>query len=114
MLSTTLSDRGDDAHLDLVFRALGDATRRGILKRLADGPAIVSELAQPFAMSLPAVGKHLRVLERAGLVRRRIDGRVHRCSLSASPLHGADEWLKHYRQFWEQTLDGLSRHFEKQ
>lgn len=101
-----------DERLDLVFRALGDRTRRRLLARLADGPARVTELAQPFDISLPAIGKHLRVLERAGLVRRRIDGRVHHCSLSPVPLRDAEQWLSKYRRFWDETLDALARHFE--
>lgn len=102
----------DDTQLDQVFRALGDPTRRRILKRLAAGPAMVSELARPFDMTLPAVGKHLRVLERAGLVRRNIEGRIHRCSLHALPLRDAEQWLSHYRRFWDQTLKALAEHFE--
>lgn len=115
MLSTaTVVNAVAQERLDLVFRALGDQTRRGMLARLAKGPAIVSELARPFSMSLPAVGKHLRVLERAGLVRREIDGRIHNCSLSPLPLHDAEQWLDQYRQFWEGTLAALSDHFHDQ
>lgn len=113
MLSTaTRSDAVAEQRLDLVFRALGDRTRRSMLARLARGPAIVGELAQPFSMSLPAVGKHLKVLERAGLVRREIDGRIHHCSLSPLPLHEAEQWLDQYRRFWEGTLAALSDHFQ--
>ena len=113
MLSTASGADASAAHrLDLVFRALGDQTRRKMLSRLAVGPAIVSELAQPFSMSLPAVGKHLKVLERAGLVRREVDGRIHNCSLSPLPLHEAERWLDQYRQFWEGTLAALSDHFD--
>ncbi|MDH3694303.1 MAG: metalloregulator ArsR/SmtB family transcription factor [Gammaproteobacteria bacterium] len=99
-------------HLDLVFRALGDRTRRNLLSRLADGPAMVTELAEPFDMSLPAVGKHLRVLEKAGLVRRTVSGRVHQCSLNALPLKTAEQWLVDYQRFWEETLDGLIEHIQ--
>ena len=113
MLSTGLRNRApNDERLDLVFRALGDQTRRKMLARLAEGPAMVSELARPFDMSLPAVGKHLRVLERARLVSRAIDGRIHRCSLNPLPLHDAKQWLDRYRQFWEESLDALSNHFQ--
>ncbi|MEQ9562816.1 MAG: metalloregulator ArsR/SmtB family transcription factor, partial [Woeseiaceae bacterium] len=92
-----------DEQLDLVFRALGDRTRRKILSRLSTGSAMVTELAEPFDMSLPAVGKHLRVLENAGLVQRTINGRVHQCTLNASPMKDANEWLACYEQFWNET-----------
>ena len=72
----------------------------------------MTELARPFAMSLPAVSRHIRVLERAGLVRRAVDGRMHRCSLSPAPLASADQWLGHYRAFWEARLDSLARYVE--
>jgi len=99
--------------LDLIFRALGDQTRRALLARLAEKAAMVTELAQPFAMSLPAVSRHIRVLEKAGLVARTIDGRVHRCSLSATPLKEVEKWLQQYRRFWEGTLDSLARYVEE-
>jgi len=98
--------------LDLLFRALADQTRRALLARLMERPAMVTELAQPFAMSLPAVSRHIRVLEGAGLVRRKVDGRVHHCSLHAEPLKDIEAWLLHYRRFWEGTLDSLARHLE--
>jgi len=98
--------------LDLIFRALGDRTRRALLARLADKPAMVTELAQPFAMSLPAVSRHIRVLEKAGLVARTVDGRVHHCSLSATPLKDVELWLRQYRRFWEGTLESLARYVE--
>jgi DNA-binding transcriptional ArsR family regulator len=101
---------GREQQLDLLFRALGDQTRRSLLARLADKPAMVTELAEPFAMSLPAVSRHIRVLESAGLVRRAIDGRVHLCSLSAEPLKNVEVWLRQYRRFWEGTLDSLARY----
>ncbi|MEM9193575.1 MAG: metalloregulator ArsR/SmtB family transcription factor [Myxococcota bacterium] len=99
--------------LDLVFRALGDRTRRAILARLATEPANITELAEPFSMSLPAVSKHLRVLERAGLIARAIDGRVHRCSLNPKPLESAEGWIADYRGFWEGTLDALAEYVTK-
>lgn len=105
--SASAKSAASEEHLDLVFRALGDRTRRELLSQLAEGPAMVTELAQPFDMSLPAVGKHLRVLEKAGLVRRTIDGRVHRCSLNALPLRNAGQWLANYQRFWDETLDAL-------
>jgi DNA-binding transcriptional ArsR family regulator len=98
--------------LDATFAALSDATRRGILARLATGEASVTELAKPYDMSLPAVSKHLRVLESAGLVARSKDGRVHRCRLEAAPLKNAAIWIEHYRRFWEAQLDSLQRFLE--
>jgi len=100
------------AQLDRIFKALGDHTRREILNRLVEGPAPVGEIAEPFEMSLPAVGKHLRVLESAGLIVRQIDGRTHRCSLSPMALREADLWLAYYRPFWDQTLESLAAHFK--
>jgi DNA-binding transcriptional ArsR family regulator len=79
-----------------------------MLARLVGAPASIGELAQPFAMSLPAVSKHLRVLERAGLVRRSIDGRVHRCFFEAAPLEAADEWIGRHRLLWEDALESLA------
>lgn len=73
---------------------------------------MITELAEPFAMSLPAVSRHIRVLEGAGLVRRAVDGRVHRCSLRAEPLKAVEEWLSHYRQSWEGKLEELARYVE--
>jgi DNA-binding transcriptional ArsR family regulator len=98
--------------LDSTFAALSDATRRGILARLAAGETSVSELAKPYDMTLPAVSKHLRVLESAGLVTRRKDGRVQRCSLVAEPMKSAADWIEHYRCFWEAQLDSLARYLE--
>jgi len=95
--------------LDATFAALSDATRRGILARLAQGEASVSDLAAPYDISLPGVSKHLRVLERAKLIARRKDGRIHRCRLVAEPMKDAAEWIERYRQFWEQQLDALAR-----
>jgi DNA-binding transcriptional ArsR family regulator len=99
--------------LDATFAALSDATRRGILARLALGEASVTDLADPYDMSLPAVSKHLRVLERAKLVERRKDGRVHRCRLIAEPMKGAADWIERYRKFWEQQFDSLARYLEE-
>jgi DNA-binding transcriptional ArsR family regulator len=95
------------ASLDAVFSALGDPTRREIVKRLAQGDASVSELAQPFEMSLPAVSKHLGVLEEAGLLTRHKDGRVRRCHLVAEPMRDALEWIASYGRFWEEQFDSL-------
>jgi DNA-binding transcriptional ArsR family regulator len=95
--------------LDATFAALSDATRRGILARLAQGEASVSDLAAPYEISLPGVSKHLRVLERAKLIARRKDGRVNRCRLIAEPMKDAAEWIEPYRQFWEEQFDALAR-----
>jgi DNA-binding transcriptional ArsR family regulator len=101
-----------DDRLDAVFHALGDRTRRSLLARLVARPAMVTELAKPFAMSLPAVSRHIRVLETAGLIARSVDGRVHQCSLAAGPLKSVEAWLSHYRRFWEGNLDALARFVE--
>jgi DNA-binding transcriptional ArsR family regulator len=97
-------------HLDATFAALADPTRRAILARLASGEASVAELAEPFAMSQPAISKHLKVLERAGLVSRGRDAQRRPRRLEAKPLEEATEWLERYRRFWEgnyQRLDAL-------
>ena len=96
--------------LDAVFSALADPTRRAILARLADGTRRVTDLAQPFEMSLPAVSKHLRVLEQAGLIGRTVRGRVHHCRLEAAAMKNAADWLEVYRRFWEQRLDSLAEY----
>src|SRR3954464_6031930 len=96
--------------LDATFAALADPTRRAILARLATGEASVTELAKPFAMTQPAISKHLRVLERAGLISRGRDAQRRPCRIEAQPLAEANEWLERYRQFWEgsfQRLDSL-------
>jgi DNA-binding transcriptional ArsR family regulator len=104
------SGAGAPGALDRTFGALSDATRRGILARLALGESSVSELAAPYEMSLPAVSKHLRVLENAGLVTRHKDGRVHRCRLIAEPMKDAADWIERYRMFWEEQFDALERY----
>ena len=109
---STSPQTADEQTLDRVFRALGDPTRRALLSRLADGPTTVSDLAEPFDMSLPAVSKHLRVLEHAGLLERRIDGRVHHCALSAEPLLDAQSFIRQYTEFWTESLSNLGRHFQ--
>ncbi len=98
--------------LDATFGALADPTRRAILARLARGEAMVTELAAPFAMSLPAISKHLRVLESAGLLLREINGRVHRCRLAAGPMKNAAAWIAQYRAFWESQFDALEKYLE--
>ncbi|MEO6525475.1 MAG: metalloregulator ArsR/SmtB family transcription factor [Gemmatimonadaceae bacterium] len=93
--------------MSIVFRALGDPTRRAILRRLAGGERTVGELAEPFDMSLAAASKHVKTLERAGLVRRRVEGRTHHCRLDATRLGQAQRWLAFYEQFWDEKLDAL-------
>ena len=100
--------------LDRTFSALSDGTRRRILEELSRGERSVTELAEPFDMSLPAVSKHLRVLERAGLLQRRIDGRVHRIRMDSGPLRQAVDWVQQHAVFWEQSLDALATYVEKQ
>ena len=101
-----------DDRLDAVFHALSDRTRRALLARLAREPAMITELAQPFDMSLPAVSRHIRVLEAAGLLTRSIDGRKHQCKLKMAPLASVEGWLAHYRRFWEKKLESLARYAE--
>jgi DNA-binding transcriptional ArsR family regulator len=93
--------------LNSTFAALADPTRRAILARLAKGQASVTELAEPFEMSLPAVSKHLKVLERAGLIARCREGQWRPCRLQAGRLKDADDWLEQYRRFWEESFDRL-------
>src|SRR4030081_304009 len=94
-------------HLDATFAALADPTRRAILARLASGEASVMELAEPFAMSQPAISKHLKVLERAGLISRSRDAQRRPCRLEPAPLAQATQWLERYRFFWEGSFDRL-------
>jgi DNA-binding transcriptional ArsR family regulator len=100
--------------LDATFSALSDPTRRAILARLAMSEATVGELAKPFDVSLPAISKHLRILEGAGLMAREKEGRIHRCRLVAAPLHDAAEWILFYRRFWEGSFDSLAEFLEKE
>jgi len=95
------------ARLDAVFHALADPTRRAMLRRLTDAPLSVGELAAPLSMSLAAASKHIKALERAGLVRRQVKGRTHLCRLEAQPLEAADSWLSFYRRFWTEQFDRL-------
>lgn len=96
--------------LDLIFQALADPTRRTILKNLSRSERAMSELAEPFEMSLVAVSKHVKVLERAGLVERRWDGNFSYISLKAQAMSKADDWLEYYRKFWESRLDALENY----
>jgi DNA-binding transcriptional ArsR family regulator len=99
--------------LSATFAALADPTRRAILARLSLGETSVSELAEPFELSLPAVSKHLKVLERAGLVARGREAQWRPCRIDAGPLREVADWLEHYRQFWEQRLDRLDAYLKE-
>jgi DNA-binding transcriptional ArsR family regulator len=99
--------------LDRTFAALADPTRRSILESLVAGHRCVTDLARPHRMSLPAISKHLRVLEKAGLVRRQRRGRVHELTLEAKPMQDAQRWIETYRQFWEASLDRLDTYLKE-
>jgi len=99
--------------LDHVFSALSDPTRRAIISQLAKGEFSIMELASPFDMSLPAVSKHVRILEDAGLLIRKKRGRVHYCHLNARPLRDAAQWLVFYQQFWDSKLDALANFLQE-
>lgn len=103
----------ETSRLDAVFRALGDPTRRRMLAELADGERTVGELAKPFDISLAAASKHIKTLERAGLIRREVRWRTHLCRLDPGPLAGAHEWLSFYERFWSGRLDVLERLLEE-
>lgn len=96
-----------EQELDETFAALAHPTRRDMVRRLGQGAATVSELAEPYHVSLAAISKHIQVLERAGLAQRRVSGRVHTISLNAAPLRSAAEWLAYQREFWADSLDAL-------
>ena len=100
-------------HLSSTFAALADPTRRAILARLALGETSVTELAEPFDMSLPAISKHLKVLERAGLVARGREAQWRPCRLEAGPLKDVSDWVEHYRVIWEQRLDRLDKYLRE-
>jgi DNA-binding transcriptional ArsR family regulator len=99
--------------LSATFAALADPTRRAILARLALGETSVTELAEPFEMSMPAISKHLKVLERAGLIARGREAQWRPCQLKAGPLKDAAGWLEHYRRFWEQSFDRLDAYLDE-
>ncbi len=99
--------------LSTTFAALADPTRRAILARLIAGDASVTELAEPFRMSMPAVSKHLKVLERAGLIARRRDAQWRPCRLEPAPLQEVDDWMSHYRRFWSESLDRLDAYLRE-
>ena len=97
-------------HLSTTFAALADPTRRAILARLVSGEASVTQLAEPFAMSMPAISKHLKVLEHAGLIARSRDAQWRPCQLDPAPLKDAADWLEHYRRFWEESFARLDKY----
>lgn len=98
------------SQLDTTFAALADPTRRAIVQRLTNGPATVTELARPFKVSLPAISKHLRILEQSGLLNRRKEGRIHHCQLNPLPLREVQAWLRWHQQFWDRQFDSLERY----
>lgn len=102
-----------ETELSAIFGALNDPIRREMLSRLAHGGMTVGELSQPFKVSKPAITKHLKTLETAGLIRRRIDGREHHCTLVAKPLSAISDWVKFYERFWTQKLDRLEAYLER-
>jgi DNA-binding transcriptional ArsR family regulator len=102
-----------EAKLDRTFSALADPTRRALLARLSAGESSVTALAEPFKCSLPAVSKHLKVLERAGLITRGRDAQWRPCRLKAAPLKDVADWVEHYRAFWEQSLDRLDAYLHE-
>jgi DNA-binding transcriptional ArsR family regulator len=110
---TTNASRPTPAELNGTFAALADPTRRAILARLARGEASVGDLARPFDISLPAISRHLRVLERARLIERRVDAQRRVCRLRAQPLRAAATWIERYRDFWEERLDDLAALLEE-
>jgi DNA-binding transcriptional ArsR family regulator len=107
VLAAILNHMVDESSLDAVFHALSDPTRRAMLRSLSRQHSSVGELAAPFHMSLAAASKHIKVLERAGLVQRQVHGRIHTCRLQAAPLHAGLEWMRHYERFWNERLDAL-------
>lgn len=99
--------------LDLTFAALSDPTRRAILSRLASGEASVTDLAKPFDMTLPAISKHLKVLQRAGLISQTREAQWRPCRLEAAPLKDASDWIEHYRRYWEESFDRLDEYLHE-
>jgi len=116
MTPTSNSTIGDDTSdkLDLIFGALADPTRRAILSRLSRGEATVNELAAPFDLSLPAISKHIKVLEKAGLISRKRQAQWRPCAIETSTLQEAFDWIDHYRRLWNSSLDGLDAYLRSQ
>lgn len=105
---TAARSQAEEQELDLLFKALSHSVRRGLLERLSRGPGMISELAEPYSMSMPAISKHLGVLEQAGLISITVEGRVHRCRMVPGALRNVDDWLEYYRSFWSGALDRLA------
>lgn len=105
--------RGDDDKLSLIFAALANPTRRAILARLAEGEANVNELAEPFNMSLPAISKHIRVLERAGLIIQGQKAQYRPCTIDVTPLQEVSAWTEQYRHIWEERFDRMDKYIKK-
>lgn len=103
-----------NSQLDQVFFALSDGTRRAILARLTEGSSTIGELAAPFAISKPAITKHMKILERAGLIERQVNGRQHTCTLSTTGLKTAEDWINFHRKFWESRFDALEDLLQEQ
>ena len=103
-----------ESELDLVFGALSDVTRRKIIEKLSGEDLIVTQIASEFDMSLPAVSKHIKVLEKAGLVNRKKDGKVHKISYNRDAVDKAWKWIERYRKFWEKSFDSLEKYLDKQ
>lgn len=108
-----MTKKTENDPLSVTFAALADPTRRAMLERLAKGPATVSELAEPFAISLPAVSKHLKVLEQADLIERGREAQWRPAQLKAEPLREVSQWLEHYRIYWEENFDRLEEYLRK-
>lgn len=102
------------ARMDAVFTALADGTRRHMITRLSRGPATIGELGRPFAVTKAAITKHVKLLERAKLVRRVREGRIHRVTLNPRPMRQAEDWIERYRKFWENSLDALERYLDEE
>lgn len=103
----------NEQQLDLLFHALSNQTRRSLLAQLRSGPQIVTELARSYKMSLNAISKHLLVLEKAGLIDRKIEGRIHICHLQAEPMMSVEKWLQNYEEFWANNLDSFADYVEQ-
>ncbi len=103
----------NEQQLDLLFHALSNQTRRALLAQLRSGPRIVTDLARSYKMSLNAISKHLLVLEKAGLIDRKIEGRIHICQLQAEPMMSAEKWLQNYQEFWSNNLDSFAEYVEQ-
>lgn len=104
----------NEHELDILFHALSNQTRRSLLAQLRMGPRIVTELASSYKMSLNAISKHLLVLEKAGLIDRKVEGRIHICRLQAEPMMSADKWLQNYEEFWSNNLDSFVDYIERE